>query len=374
MEIVYVFGVSIAIFLGMLLLLKKHKSKADYFLFAWLFVLASHLWLYYMEYSGLIINFPYLLGIIIPFPLLHGPFLYVYTRQIIKCNKNNQYNWLHFLPFFAMHLYLIQFYTLKTLEKLSIIGNHGIGYEGFLNVKSKLIFVSGMTYIIASLLLIKKHQVNLKNANSNMEKFNLTWLKYLICGLLVIWILVLSGNDEFVFVAGTVFVLLVGIFGIQKSYIFFNLPAKVELKETTNSEHTTGPKNTFNSRYENSGLDNEKKELIVQQLHILMNTEKVFLDPELSLSTLALKLNTQTNYVSQCLNEKFEMSFYEYINAERVKEFVRRTTLPEYKNLKLIAVAFDCGFNSKSTFNRAFKKTYGKTPSAFIKWRDGKVS
>ena len=109
----------------------------------------------------------------------------------------------------------------------------------------------------------------------------------------------------------------------------------------------------------------------------LIQQEQLFRDPKLSLTDLAQRLDTNSRVISKTINQGFEMNFNDYINfhrVEAVKEAIRKGST---KNLTLLAIALDCGFNSKTTFNRAFKKHTGTSPKNFLQsststeWREG---
>ena len=97
-----------------------------------------------------------------------------------------------------------------------------------------------------------------------------------------------------------------------------------------------------------------------------MSEEELFKNNELLINDLAAKLDIHPNYLSQVINEKEGKNFYEFVNSYRLKEFKRLIALPEYKRFTLLSVAFECGFNSKSSFNRYFKKETGQTPSQYF--------
>jgi len=82
---------------------------------------------------------------------------------------------------------------------------------------------------------------------------------------------------------------------------------------------------------------------------------------------MAQSLNLSTNHLSQIINEKLEMNFFDFINEYRVNEVKDRLSDPKYKHYTLLAIAFDSGFNSKSSFNSIFKQYTGLTPSEFQK-------
>ena len=97
-----------------------------------------------------------------------------------------------------------------------------------------------------------------------------------------------------------------------------------------------------------------------------MEIQKPYLDPELDLAKLSALVDLNPKQVSHTINRSFSKNFYEYINSYRVEAFKQLASDPENKKLTLLGLAFECGFKSKSTFNDAFKKTTGKTPSQYV--------
>lgn len=104
---------------------------------------------------------------------------------------------------------------------------------------------------------------------------------------------------------------------------------------------------------------------LLETLPEFMRSRKPYLDAELSLGDLAEAMDTSRNALSLAINVGFERTFYDYINDFRVREVIRLMADPERKNHKILALALDAGFNSKTSFNELFKKTTGQTPSAY---------
>ena len=98
-----------------------------------------------------------------------------------------------------------------------------------------------------------------------------------------------------------------------------------------------------------------------------METDKPYLNSELTLRELAGKLSMSTHNLSEILNTRLNQNFYDFINRYRVEEVKRRLAENESEKYNLIAIAFDSGFNSKSAFNTIFKKQTGTTPSQYRK-------
>jgi len=403
----YIIGIIIAFFLALLLLGKKNKTLADKILFAWLMVIGMHLSLFVARSVSGNINFAFLLGIEIPFPLLHGPFLYLYTAAMTNQLPSKK-NWasMHFIIPVLSLLMLLGFFMLPANEKVEIYRKKGAGYETQMSINHIAIYISGIFYVALCIMLLRKHRKNIEEQFSFTEKINLNWLRYLVYGIGFIWLIVITSSDFWVFGAVVVFILLLGFFGIKQVGIFTQTHQVKEhrmdpfsttvssVKETGNnlSNQTFNIENalhvserpfisdiTLNQplteeedisivrrKYAKSGLTDIEADRIHAELIKLMATSKIFTEPELTLTELATRLAIHANYLSQVVNEREGKNFYDYINSLRIEEFKNLVGLPENKKYTILTLAFECGFNSKSSFNRYFKKVTGLSPSEYI--------
>jgi YesN/AraC family two-component response regulator len=112
--------------------------------------------------------------------------------------------------------------------------------------------------------------------------------------------------------------------------------------------------------------DDEKLIHLKSKLKDLMEQELLFERSDLTLSDVALKLETNAVVLSKVVNQQFNLNFNDYVNQYRVTAVIERIANPQFKNQTLLAIAFDAGFNSKATFNRAFKKFTNKNPKDFL--------
>jgi TolB-like protein/AraC-like DNA-binding protein/Tfp pilus assembly protein PilF len=124
---------------------------------------------------------------------------------------------------------------------------------------------------------------------------------------------------------------------------------------------------TPKTKYKQALLDAEEVKNYSKELEQIMMDYKLHLNPDLSLKDLASYLELPANYVSQLLNLGFQKNFSEYVNTFRLNEFKERVLLEENKDLTIMAVAYDSGFNSKTVFNTFFKKMEGTTPNSYLK-------
>lgn len=113
-------------------------------------------------------------------------------------------------------------------------------------------------------------------------------------------------------------------------------------------------------------LDEEAAASAKARLTDLIDSEKPYLNPEISLRALAGKLDIHPNQLSWLLNDRFGKNFNEFINHYRVREFKHLAKLPENSHFTIMSIAYDCGFNSKTVFNTYFKKETGVTPKQFL--------
>jgi len=118
-------------------------------------------------------------------------------------------------------------------------------------------------------------------------------------------------------------------------------------------------------KYKNSQLSQSQKEELIVDIIKLMEEEKMFLNPDLTLDDIASRLDIYKNYISQVVNEKFNLNFNNFVNKYRVKETQKLLLDPKNDILSIEGIATTVGFNTKSSFNTAFKKFTGLTPSYF---------
>lgn len=365
---IYIAGGTLAFFFELLLLGKKPKCLPDRILSFWMFIIGLHLFLYYFHITGIEFKYPHLLGIGIPFPLIHGPLLFLYAGALTNYFTEWKPKYLlHFLPVIFFFLYYFNFFISTGQEKIDFV-NKLIKKPDFVLIAFyPLILISGFTYIFLTFFLLRRHHRNILNNLSNSgEKNNLHWLRNLLAGMLIIWTVVVIGDfltdspskDMAIYISLSVFVIFIGFYGLRQGNIFMNLPGEYLIQGLTEDKK---------QRYTKSGLKEDQANEIKRKLEKLMTEEKLFLDENISLPQLAKLINIHPNYLSQVINDRFQKNFYDFINTYRIEEFKRIVSLSKNRNKTFYALALDCGFNSKASFNSSFRKITGTTPSGFVK-------
>ncbi len=367
MSYFFVTGISISLFLAVILLTKKRKYTADFILSGLLIFAAQTIFHSFLLETGLYLTCPDLFVLGFPSPIIVAVFLYLYTRYQ---THNIQFQWRelwHFLPAAVIFLIYTNFFFLSHSRKLAVMQSEGAGYEFENLLRIGVIYISGIVYSFLSLRILFKYRRNIKNEFSNTERIEFNWLVFLIIGILTIWLIVLFGQSEkLISTSSTIFVILLGYFGITQVNVFGSKVAAVSTVILINDEKQKGPDILYRPvKYQYSNLSEDESLQIHEQLLKILEREKPFLNSELTLAELAKLIPTHPNKLSEVINKYEQKNFYDLINERRIQEFFRLLNMTENKQYTLMSLAFDCGFNSKASFNRNFKKYTGKTPTEY---------
>jgi AraC-like DNA-binding protein len=271
-----------------------------------------------------------------------------------------------------MILLTMPFYLISAEEKIEVFRHNGAGYEWYQPIQEFMYIGLGLGYTIWSLILIHRHRAKIRQWFSNTDKITLRWLEYLSIGLGGIWLLVLFFEDNTVVIGVVILVIFIGVFGINQLPIFYS--HKDILNRTSHPDPPSfdefdapGEDDQTNVvRYAKSGLKEPEATDLHQKLTRLMEDKELYKRNDITLADLAALLDTHPNYLSQVINEKEGKNFYNYINTLRVQAFIHASSHPDKKHYSFLALAYDCGFNSKSTFNKYFKAHTGKSPSEYV--------
>jgi AraC-like DNA-binding protein len=165
---------------------------------------------------------------------------------------------------------------------------------------------------------------------------------------------------EISFIGLTILTFLFGVFGFHQPSIFEEV---VHFSANNGTENSNG--NSEPRKYLRSGLKQKDVARYIKQLENHMTKVKPYLDRELSIFDLAKQLTIPRHFLSEVINEHMGKNFYNLVNDYRIEEVKRRLEDPKYKHLTILAIAYDSGFNAKSSFNTIFKDKTGMTPSEY---------
>lgn len=372
MEVFFLIGSVQGLFFVFLLLAKENKGPHDIMLLAWFMGIAFNLLSVYTAFVALYDHWPSLLYLS-PFSesiiFVHGPCLYLYTRYLISRNRGFHYSDIfHFVPF-----------LLSTLWVLSIFFANGSHSDVFFNLDqmgptyysvSRFFFIwHGPIYILWTFWLLLRHRANIRNKFSYTEKVDLVWLRNLALGVGTIWILVFLqrltnlplNGDVLIYLCVTLFIFILGFLGLRQNNIF------------SWNKSITKPAEGAVGSYTKSKLSVHRANIIAEEMEELLNTKKIFLKSRLTLEDIANELGTSSHVLSQVLNTYIGKNFFDLINERRIEDAKKRLLDPKYDNLTILGIALESGFNSKSSFNRIFKKYMGVTPTEFKNGHESKA-
>jgi AraC-like DNA-binding protein len=331
---------------------------------------------------------PHLIGISEPVIYLYGPLLYFYARCMSEgAAWIGPRHLLHFLPAVLVAAYLVPFFAGPGSAKIALLHEILAGRKPLdLEIIENLTFPHGLIYSFVTLAYLRRRRARLKESLSNLDRINLRWLQVLILAALAVWIpatlfdlLGFLGLRSFqngvvgpAPLATVVIVYGIGYMALRQPEILGH-PVMVARDDGRPGDRRGVPPATAlepepdvpDARYARSGLSAEKGAELHRALLALMDEARPYLRSELTLPELAGLLSTSAHNLSEVINSRIGLSFYDFVNKYRVEEVRRRLVDPRLAHQTLLAIALDTGFGSKSSFNEIFKKHTGMTPSRY---------
>lgn len=352
---------------GVLLFISKRPRHLSFTLLAvWLLVISVFLGAGLLPFEVV----DYFKPGIFPILFLFGPLLYLYVSSLVLNNFTIKINQLwHLLPL----LLIVAHRSLTDPISVTSINNPTESPSLFYNKIYYIILVLSLfVYWLFSLKLILNHKRNIPFYFSNYTAKNtLSWLIFVV---LVFLLLILAqlfistlqrifGVSIFQFLSLftnlTIFTFIMLFFGLNQSVLFKPESTEEESIKTDSSE-----------KYKRSALNEKEISHINQKVFEYLKTEKPFLSPEFNLQMMVDDLGISRQNLSQVINSSQNKNFYKLVNEFRIEEVKEKLMDPGFKNYTILGIAFECGFNSKTTFNRIFKKVTGITPTEYVKKLD----
>ncbi len=367
------------------LLFKKSFSQpnnSDRWLGAFVLLCSIYLLPWMLGFAGWYSQEPYR-NILLYMPtqqvLLIGPIIYFYTQSVLNSNfKITPKHWLHILPALA---YLGYRLTIFVVDKLILQQPYfySNGRDKNLDNWYQILgFGSMVFYFWLSLKYYATYKKIIFQTLSFADKVLFGWIRrYLAAFILmqILWLLFFLfypnwGNFKekwWYYLSFSTLMYYIGITGYAN-----NLKSIVPFKTFDNKSDAVIVLNNSEKEEEigliNVGIDTANPLLENWKIKItqLLEHEQLYLNPELTLLDVAQKLNSNQTNISKMINQGFKVNFNDYINNYRVQAAINLIKTGEMKRQTLLGIAMDCGFNSKTTFNRCFKKYTGVAPKEFV--------
>ncbi len=345
-----------------LFLVRKKLHRSGYiFLLFYFAVLLMQITLKVMSKGWLMGNWPLLYQASYHLPFLYGPFAFLFVRQM----TGGKWKWIHLLHFLPFTLALTAV-ALRDSNVPLIEGEPRLMYQLF-----SISIYHGLAYSRWD-----RYNRSVTKLYPDSARLQMQWLKrflvasFVLCSVIAITIYfmyVLYPSLNWLrmgFVALTVFIYWVSYSALTQPDIFYVAHSNPGRGQAIITEIT--PKLQVSRaapKYRNSSLPDDEAQRIVKELEQVMTDTKPQLDPEMNIDKLAQMVNSNRHHLSQVLNDKIGLSFYDYINSYRVNEAMLLLSDPARSSHKIASIAYDSGFNSLSAFNDVFKKMTGQTPS-----------
>ena len=383
MAIISLLGSVQAVFYLILFQSKPKKSLSDYLLMLFTFLIGTIFFDQYLRNTNFYQLHPQFWGITYCFPILTAPLLYLYVVLITKPEQKFRFwFWLLMFPFFVFLTYYLATYYFLPVDKKNVYFHLATTKPWAMIYAGEFFLVfSGPVYSVLGLFRLKQHMKNIEGNFSYTSGINLNWLRTIFIVLIIVNLIEIFSNifsdifpvftyqtgDNLVYALNVFLIFFIGYYGFKQILIYPQVNSKsdqnqkeqyIETKLTGISETTT--------KYIKSGLPKSDVENYYYSLIQLIDSEKLFLDNKLSIKTVADKLGMSVNHLSQVINQQSGKNFFKFINEYRVEEAIKLLTDQSNQRYTILAMAYDCGFNSKSSFNTIFKQYTGKTPSDFI--------
>lgn len=344
---------------------RKYKSNSNFYLSLLIAAISLNNLYYWFIDINYISNLENYKLFYIPWALLITPMYYFFVISYLNKKKVKlKFNNYLIFPFYVFLLLHISISSSKTFfnlnEKIYLIF---IDYLYYTEEYFSAIFTLIIIYYIYNIII--KHEENNKTLKNESVKIETKWLKNILyCGILIsiIWLLMIAFNQlnsfdlfsnknrYFLWISNSALIYYLGYLGIYHNGIF---KQRREIRKTILLE-SKSKKNT-NNDYK---LDKIKK---------IIEEEKIFLNPNLSLTSLSDRFELNESYFSYLFNKNSDINISNYINKLRVETVKSILLNKDFKNYTLISIALESGFNSKSAFYTAFKKETGLTPTAYRK-------
>ncbi|MDH4070617.1 MAG: helix-turn-helix domain-containing protein [Ignavibacteria bacterium] len=368
-------GSAQGIFLALVLFFHKSAVRRASWPLALLILLFS---LRLAEFAGYWTSFfaylPHLLFATVSFQFLFGVLLYWYGRGIADQTFSlNRRELLHLTPFVVHLASLVPFYLLGAGEKLTVLNamifttepvfsNEFFVTEGLQNIHM-------MAYIVLTLHHIRKNLTRPAYPLKADAAVRLRWVQKLSLGFGIFVLIDIVHLAELIFFGYKFIVEIDSIILLSSSVLIF-IMGFVAVREPRVFSVPESGRN--GGKYERSGLTAERADAIMKELHQAME-DGLSRNRQLGLRDLAQRMKVSPNHLSQILNEQLHQNFFDFVNRYRIEDAKRLLTGPEGRRYTIQSIALEVGFNTKASFNAAFRKHTGTTPSQYRKKSDGSV-
>jgi len=350
---------------SIVVLFRKTPARRDNLILGSLFLLMSIYSFLLSFYNTALLESDYgFLGYYLPVDYilitLMGPFFYFYINVLL--NRDIKFQpirlILHALPVIPALVFIGYFISLPRIERIDLLllnFEKGIWQITFLNA---LFYIQMTVYLIICFRLIRQQLKVSETILKDTTVVDVSWLKTLI----IIDLVIMIGSAPLSFLIANekaTNIIAQLAMDIQLIYIFFKSTWQTGLFSTENVKAEIKSKESVLKISDNIAED------YLKTLLIYMEEKKPYLLEDCTIQNVSEKTGISVHHLSNILNKRFDKNFSDFINEFRINEAKRLLSSGEYSKMTLEAIGYECGFGSKSNFNKAFKKLTNQTPSEF---------
>jgi AraC-like DNA-binding protein len=304
---------------------------------------------------------PHLFHIGSPFFFIAAPSFYLYVKSLAFSDfVMNKRHLLHALPFLFVAIVFTLTYHIFSADTKRTLLDSDTFQKTFRWYYLLIVHIYILGYNLLSLFILSNYRKKIKQEYSSIERINLSWLSFILYGFLFACCTSILSFFSFPFDIDIREKF--NLINFLAFFIFFNF---IFFKALIQPDLFIGVKETQWQKRPFLSKALEKKYL--NKLSVFMDTEKPYLVPEITLFDLSKQVSIPHRSLSEIINGSLNQNFYDFINSYRVKESQRLLENQDNKHKTVLEILYAVGYNSKSSFNVAFKKYTGMTPSQFKK-------
>ena len=306
--------------------------------------------------------FPYLFFIGSPFYFLISPTLFLYTKSAAYTNSlYDKKQIIHLLPFVVVLIFYVVVFHIQPMETKRQLIEHGfLVQRPFQIISTTVLFIQIGVYCGASLVLLRRYRARLKEEYSSLAHINLSWLGFFLYGYLTAW-----ATSIVFFLSSSLFSSAPAWLSVVNNLAFLLFFTMIFYKGLLQPHLFAGIEEK--PKYLTSKLNRTDADEYAAALETYMVSAKPYREPSLVLNDLAAQLGIPPRFLSQVINEYHHKNFFDFINEYRINEARKMLCDPAGSTETILHILYEVGFNSKSSFNAAFKKTTGLTPTQYRK-------
>lgn len=316
-------------------------------------------------------------------PLTFGPYLYLYTTYLVERKVRFEYtDLLHFLPFVIVTAcYFVFFKDVVDFNEVNYFQND---YYLWVRILYGIIFIiSIVAYTVFTYVKLWRFRKDMaSNFSYWTRQLRLLWLNFIPALFVLLFLIyfIAGAINAFSFkkvfdisalshIGLTIIAFAISYFGVRQMSLFRPVYIKVakERPEIANEAKESTEDGAQIERKTKVRFTEEEAQALIAKLNRHMEEERPYINPELTLYDLSSQLNLTKNELTDLLNNHIGKNFFAFVNEFRLNAVIRKFENPDFGHYTIIAIAYDCGFNSKSTFNSIFKQHTGQTPSEYKK-------